>query len=466
MLLCAQCHVETPDHSTCRSCGESPMLNERYRVVRIVGEGAQGVSFLGYRDGDDRPLAIKEFVLSRASSWKGVEQFEREAIALAGIDHPSVPKFVESFWVESGRAVLLYVVREFVQGRDLRSLGKLTRERAFELGAKLLEILADLHEQAVPLVHRDIKPANVIMRDDAELAIVDFGSVRKDQSVGSTIAGTFGYMAPEQLAGIATPASDVYAVGATIASLLTGRDASDLMQGQTLHLSQLRVGQFAPVLNAMVSTDPQKRPSARTAAAEIRSVLARRAKGATVPRTTSTALTRVTPARDSLQEIASSEENYEIYFFLNLVTAVMCICWISLVFESALAVGGVLLAFSVFGLALRRRAAQAREFRLAIANGLQTVGRVTDTTLLRSSDSAASIRYQYEFHVCRDAARRPQRYVGSFDSTHLGPLRTNAEPVIAYAKDDPRTNALVGWRHGSAVLAHLNRPYRGYLASM
>ena len=229
MTLCAQCHNPTPLAAHCAVCGESPLLVEKYELTRVVGEGAQGVSFLGQALGSDQPVAIKEFLLRRASSWKALEQVEREGAALANIKHPNVPRLIETFSVESGRAVAFYVVRDYVEGEDLACLGQISVEHAFALASSLLDTLADLHELPVPVVHRDIKPGNLILRPDGEVSIVDFGSVRNHQTQGSTIAGTFGYMAPEQLAGRALPASDVYGVGATIVALVSGRDPSELL---------------------------------------------------------------------------------------------------------------------------------------------------------------------------------------------------------------------------------------------
>ena len=88
-----------------------------------------------------------------------------------------------------------------------------------EIATGLLGVLDYLHGRAPPVIHRDIKPSNVLLRPDGTPALIDFGGMRAWQpagAAGATVVGTFGYMAPEQAAGQATPASDLYALGATL----------------------------------------------------------------------------------------------------------------------------------------------------------------------------------------------------------------------------------------------------------
>ncbi len=131
-------------------------------------------------------------------------------------------------------------------------MASLRRRRASLTHAEVARFLRDadsalsyLHSRAPAIIHRDIKPGNVILRRDGSFAFVDFGSVRDQLKPegGSTVVGTFGYMAPEQFQGRALPASDVYAVGATALSLVTGREPEDFAPPRPRHRRARGTGQ-------------------------------------------------------------------------------------------------------------------------------------------------------------------------------------------------------------------------------
>jgi serine/threonine protein kinase len=132
---------------------------------------------------------------------------------------------------------------------------------------RCLEILDYLHTRSPPVVHRDIKPSNIMRApNDGRCSLVDFGGVldAAREKGGSTIVGTFGYMAPEQLHGQAVPATDIYALGATIVALASGIEPEDvprkgLKMDLAKHLPSMHAG-FRGVLEAMTEPDPEKRP--------------------------------------------------------------------------------------------------------------------------------------------------------------------------------------------------------------
>ena len=212
------------------------LLGGRYRLGQQVGSGGFAVTYRGEDVETGEAVAVKELAIERVEDWKSVELFERESDVLRRLDHPGIPEYVDAFSVEDAGAgtVRHYLVQEFVDGRDLRGLLRdgesFDEDEVREFLAKLLEILAYLHDRKPPVVHRDVKPSNILRTAEGDWALVDFGVVQQvwtDTVGGSTFVGTSGYMPPEQAAGRADPASDIYALGATAVELLSGRPPGD-----------------------------------------------------------------------------------------------------------------------------------------------------------------------------------------------------------------------------------------------
>jgi hypothetical protein len=202
----------------------------RFVLLGLLGEGSQGQTFDGVDKREGRAVAIKRFDVRGARSWKDAELAEREARVLQALSHPKLPRYIDHFEHDGA----LYLVMEKIEGESLASLRKrgivLGDEDIERLLADASEVLDYLHGRAPPVIHRDLKPGNVIRRPDGSFAFVDFGSVRDKlrPEGGSTVVGTFGFMAPEQFQGRAKPASDVYAIGATAITMLTGIDPEAL----------------------------------------------------------------------------------------------------------------------------------------------------------------------------------------------------------------------------------------------
>lgn len=238
----------------------------RYVITGVLGAGSQGETLDAVDKKEGRAVAIKRFQVRGARSWKDVELAEREARVLATLAHPNLPVYVEHF-EEAGA---LYLVMEKIEGETLASLRQrqalLSTEDVVRFLTDTASILGYLHSRVPPIIHRDIKPGNVIRRTDGSFALVDFGSVRDrlKPEGGSTVVGTFGYMAPEQFQGRALAGSDVYAVGATLLSLLTGREPEDLPhRGLAVDVPAALGGAVEPwlvrALSTMLEPDPDKR---------------------------------------------------------------------------------------------------------------------------------------------------------------------------------------------------------------
>lgn len=227
-MICGFCSEELTGNPTqCPACNQSPLLDERYRLENIVGRGAMGVTYRAFRLEDDRAVAIKELPFRRIDAVKTKALFEREARVLEQLDHPGIPSYLDDFVGGVGKNLSLYLVQDFVEGDTLKAEMNQRRWREDEvllIAAEVADILSYLHELSPPVIHRDIKPGNLMRRPDGTLALIDFGAVRDalddEHTGGSTVVGTYGYMAPEQYKGDATPASDLYALGAMTVALL------------------------------------------------------------------------------------------------------------------------------------------------------------------------------------------------------------------------------------------------------
>jgi serine/threonine protein kinase len=240
----------------------------RYVIMRPLGEGSQGTTFEAVDKREGRLVAVKRFSVRGAKAWKDVELAEREARVLASLQHPQLPAYVEHF-DEDGHLVL---VMERIAGVSLlefrRGGGRWQEADAIRFLEQASVVLGYLRGQTPPVIHRDLKPANILRRPDGSFAFVDFGAVsnRLGTKGGSTVVGTFGYMAPEQFQGRATPASDVYAVGATVVWMLTGVEPEDLPhKGLAIDVPAALGPRASPalvaVLAAMLEPDPEKRPT-------------------------------------------------------------------------------------------------------------------------------------------------------------------------------------------------------------
>jgi hypothetical protein len=201
----------------------------RFEVRRYLGEGAFGRVFEAYDPSLRRIVALKVAKPELMSGQRRVERFQREARAAANLMHPNI---VAVF--DSGRdGPHHYIASAFVSGRSLAAVltelpdgQTLDLRQAVQMVRKLAEALAYAHKQGV--VHRDVKPANVMLREDGEPLLMDFGlAARADETEKLTVAGQFmgtpEFTAPEQWRGQASAGSDQYSLGCLLFELLTGR---------------------------------------------------------------------------------------------------------------------------------------------------------------------------------------------------------------------------------------------------
>ncbi|MFM9613228.1 serine/threonine-protein kinase [Streptomyces niveiscabiei] len=207
-------------------------IAERYRIRRAVGRGGMGQVWLADDEHLGRTVAVKTMIpakgLTDAQIATDAARFEREAKAVAGLDHPGLAA-VYDLGVEAGTH---YLVMQYVQGVDLgdhiAEHEQLVLDEAASVGVQICSVLAAAH--ACGVVHRDLKPGNVRIRTDGVVKVLDFGvaalldgDAQKLTTTGERL-GSFLYMAPEQVTGDPVDArTDLYALGCLIHEMLTGR---------------------------------------------------------------------------------------------------------------------------------------------------------------------------------------------------------------------------------------------------
>ena len=229
------------------------MIENRYRIVRELGRGGCGRTYLAADiNRDDELCVLKEFapqVRGTQALQKAKELFQREARMLSKLDHPQIPRFRDLLRVAIGGREFLFLVQEYIEGptyweilEQRQEEGKLlTTAEVKRLLLQLLPVLEYLHSQKA--IHRDISPDNVIQRScDKRPVLIDFGGVKivpataLSKLIGQpsgTVLGKVGYSPDEQMReGKVYPSSDLYALGVTVLVLLTGKLPQDLYDPQ------------------------------------------------------------------------------------------------------------------------------------------------------------------------------------------------------------------------------------------
>jgi hypothetical protein len=213
-------------------------LAGRYVVLGELDRGGNAVTYEAEDTQTGKRVALKKLDLRALEEWKGLELFEREAAVLAQLEHPAIPRYIANHQIDTPEGPAFLIAQELAPGKSLEEWlaggWKPTEADVSDVATQVLSVLDYLHARTPPVFHRDLKPQNLVRDDKGRIAVVDFGAVRAAANAtmrgGSTVAGTFGYMAPEQLRGQASAASDLYGLGATLVHLLAGRSPDRLPQ--------------------------------------------------------------------------------------------------------------------------------------------------------------------------------------------------------------------------------------------
>jgi serine/threonine protein kinase len=212
-------------------------LNNRYQILDLLGEGGSGKTYRALDIESQAEVAIKILSLYGMSDWKTLELFEREVKILSQLEHPSIPHYLDFVRAEVAGVDSYCLVQALAPGRSLTSWVesgyRFSIAELRSIAEQILEILIYLQTFTPPIIHRDLKPQNIIRTETGDIYLVDFGSVRDTYHLtitgGSTIVGTYGYMAPEQFRGQALLSTDLYGLGMTLLYLKSGRDPADLL---------------------------------------------------------------------------------------------------------------------------------------------------------------------------------------------------------------------------------------------
>jgi eukaryotic-like serine/threonine-protein kinase len=246
------------------------IVNYRYQIDRLLGRGGIASTYQALDLDTNDSVAIKILSLRTAREWKAVELFGREAKVLASLNHPAIPKYLDYFEIDSDDDRQFCIVQSLAPGMPLFTLiengWQPTEEEVGEIAMQVLKIINYLQRLTPSVIHRDIKPQNIIRSDEGEIYLVDFGAVQDTyhQTItgGSTVVGTYGYMAPEQFRGQAFLSTDLYGLATTLLFLLTRDDPSKLPQKKmkiVFHHKLKLSSRFAGWLDRMLEPASERR---------------------------------------------------------------------------------------------------------------------------------------------------------------------------------------------------------------
>ncbi|MFM2063279.1 MAG: hypothetical protein RLZZ507_2949 [Cyanobacteriota bacterium] len=290
-VYCSKKHANNSSNSFCTQCGEAlpltvgQVINNRYEIARILGQGGFGRSYLAIdRQKARQKCVLKEFapqVAKPEDLQKAKELFEREASVLKKIRHPQIPHFHDSIQAKIGAKDFFFLVQDYVEGANYyqlfeqrQSQGKsFSEEEVINLLHNILPILSYIH--SLDIVHRDISPDNLILRQSDNLPVlIDFGGVKqlpayqgfwRTQLGGNgTLLGKKGYAPEEQLIqGKVYKNSDLYSLAVTALVLVTGKEPQllyDSYNGTWYWGKEIKVSpKLEAILKKMLAYKPSDR---------------------------------------------------------------------------------------------------------------------------------------------------------------------------------------------------------------
>ncbi|QLE58843.1 serine/threonine-protein kinase [Nostoc sp. TCL26-01] len=307
-LYCSKGHENSPGSRFCLKCGENLVdnylggsiqpgliLGDRYLIVRQVGQGGFGRTYLAEDVNRFRELCVlKEFSPQVQTAYvlqKAEELFQREASVLYKLQHPQIPRFRELFRVNIAGKEYLFLVQDYVEGQNYSYLLnerikhglRFTEAEVKQLLQQILPVLEYIHSLGV--IHRDISPDNLILRNSDQLPVlIDFGGVKQVVAVvasqyyqpgvsasppAATLLGKIGFAPPEQMqTGSVSPHSDLYALAVTALVLLTGKQPQELIDNYNLSWQWRREVSVSQMLGQVLDKMLAPRPGDRYQSAQ------------------------------------------------------------------------------------------------------------------------------------------------------------------------------------------------------
>lgn len=245
------------------------LFASRYRILEKVGEGGFGVTYKAQDlDQHNRLVAVKQINLSLLSPQKMIEatdSYNREVGYLSQLNHHNIPHYYDYF-TDPGH---WYVVMDYIEGETLEEKlqkarhGHFSMPQVLDIGIALCDVLGYLHAQHPPIIFRDVKPANIMLTKTGRVYLIDFGIARHytpGQTKDTAPLGSPGYAAPEQYGKAqTTPQTDIYGLGATLQTILTGKEPLEFLTGGASPDRTLPE-KMQTLLTKMLERDASQRP--------------------------------------------------------------------------------------------------------------------------------------------------------------------------------------------------------------
>ena len=205
--------------------------DQGYQIIRELGHNNIGgrVTYLAQNIKTHKNVVIKQFQFAKlGATWAEYDAYSQEIAVLKSLKHPAIPQYLDSFQTTDG----FCMIQEYINAESASTFRQWQPQEIKQIAISILEILVYLQNQPQPVIHRDIKPENILIDEELNVYLVDFGFARMgggEIAASSVVKGTMGFMSPEQMFNRSlTTASDLYSLGATLICLLTGIKSGDI----------------------------------------------------------------------------------------------------------------------------------------------------------------------------------------------------------------------------------------------